>query len=124
MSGLSRNYRINSQLLVDLMFHEPTLSYAAHLKEKQFVEFYFVIYSHFTSLPLSTKTKYEDIIKDSILVNEQKSVYTEIKYLFLFLFESNPSKRKEFLRKAYPNDTLLSLISHIYTIENIDEREK
>lgn len=51
MSGLSRNYKLMPELFTQLIEYDLTLKYAETLKDKQFVEFYFVLYSHFTTLP-------------------------------------------------------------------------
>lgn len=58
MSGLSRNYRLIPELLVQLIEYDPTLKYAESLKDKQFIEFYFVLYAHFTALPTNAKQRY------------------------------------------------------------------
>lgn len=75
MSGLSRNYKLVPELLTQLIEYDPALKYAAALKDKQFVEFYFVIYSHFTQLSNSTKLQYEPIIKQSLCSLELTSIY-------------------------------------------------
>lgn len=62
MSGLTRNYAFKCQYLQQLVEADPAFSYVGGLIDKQFVEFFFVLYAHFTILPSPLKNQYEPLL--------------------------------------------------------------
>jgi hypothetical protein len=66
MSGLTRNYAIKGEYLQQLIEADAAFSYAGGLSDKQFVEFYFVLYAHFTVLPSPLQQKYEPLLLSAV----------------------------------------------------------
>lgn len=75
MSGLCRNYKLNGSLIEQLIKYDPTLHYAEQLQDKQFVEFYFVLYAHFSMLSGPLQQKCEALLVPTIKAVKVKSVY-------------------------------------------------
>jgi len=53
-------------MLVELIQYEPTLKYAEKLEEKQFIEFFFVIYSYYSKASFKIKESFCPVIIEAI----------------------------------------------------------
>lgn len=88
------------------------------------MEFYFVLYAYYAVTSNHLQQLYSKIISSAIKEVKITSVYCEIQSFLLFLLEFDTPSGKEYLRKSYPDDNLLALLSIIYPFPNTDTREQ